>query len=74
MIDDMLRADLDAPRKQRHTAKRIFTRLVDEHQAAEVSYQMVRAYVAQRRAAIRRRRSSRSHICREWKQRSTSGT
>ncbi|GAA3222441.1 hypothetical protein GCM10020216_034680 [Nonomuraea helvata] len=53
LIDDMLRADLDAPRKQRHTAKRIFTRLVDEHQAAEVSYQMVRAYFAKRRGEIR---------------------
>lgn len=52
VIDGMLRADLDAPRKQRHTVKRIFDRLVDEHQAGEVSYQMVRAYVAQRRAEI----------------------
>ena len=31
VIDDILRADLDAPRKQRHTAKRIFDRLLDEH-------------------------------------------
>jgi DNA replication protein DnaC len=30
IIDEMLRLDLDAPRKQRHTAKRIFVRLVDE--------------------------------------------
>jgi len=35
-IDDWLRADLDAPRKQRHTAKRIFDRLLDEHHAIEV--------------------------------------
>lgn len=53
VIDQMLRADLDAPRKQRHTVKRIFDRLVDEHDAAEVSYQMVRAYVAERRPQIR---------------------
>ncbi|MFB9968301.1 IS21 family transposase [Sinosporangium siamense] len=53
VIDEMLRADLDAPRKQRHTAKRIFARLLDEHQAAEVSYQMVRAYVARRRGEIK---------------------
>jgi hypothetical protein len=33
LIDQMLRADLDAPRKQRHTVKRIFDRLLDEHGA-----------------------------------------
>jgi len=53
LIDQMLRADLDAPRKQRHTAKRIFDRLVAEHDAVQVSYAMVRAYVAQRRPEIR---------------------
>ena len=31
VIDEILRADLDAPRKQRHTVKRIFDRLMDEH-------------------------------------------
>lgn len=30
VIDGWLRDDLDAPRKQRHTAKRIFDRLLDE--------------------------------------------
>ncbi|GAA1393736.1 hypothetical protein GCM10009639_27160 [Kitasatospora putterlickiae] len=55
LIDQMLRADLDAPRKQRHTVKRIFDRLVDEHGADEVSYQMVRGYVAERRGEIRLR-------------------
>lgn len=49
----MLRADLDAPRKQRHTVKRIFDRLLDEHGAVEVTYPMVRAYVAVRRPQIR---------------------
>lgn len=53
VIDKILVADLDAPRKQRHTAKRIFDRLLDEHAMAEVSYQMVRAYVAARRPEIR---------------------
>jgi transposase len=53
VIDDWLRADLDAPRKQRHTAKRIFDRLLDEHHASDVSYWMVREYVATRRRAIR---------------------
>ncbi|CAM5740371.1 hypothetical protein SALBM311S_02691 [Streptomyces alboniger] len=53
VIDQMLRADLDAPRKQRHTVKRIFDRLLDEHAAVEVAYPLVRAYVATRRPQIR---------------------
>jgi transposase len=52
-IDEMLRADLDAPRKQRHTITRIFRRLIDEHQMRDVSYPVVRAYVAGRRPQIR---------------------
>jgi transposase len=53
VIDQMLRADLDAPRKQRHTVKRIYDRLVAEHGALQVTYPMVRAYVADRRPQIR---------------------
>lgn len=51
-IDQMLRADLDAPRKQRHTSVRVFARLTAEHGAADVSYQMVKKYVAARRPEI----------------------
>jgi transposase len=51
-IDDMLRADLDAPKKQRHTARRVLARLVDEHGAVELSYSTVRDYVAMRRPEI----------------------
>ena len=59
VIDDSLRSDLDAPRKQRHTAKRIFDRLLDEHDGAGVvSYWMVREYVATRRREIRSRAPS----------------
>jgi transposase len=50
-IDEMLREDLAAPRKQRHTAKRIFERLHDEHDA-QVSYSTVAKYVHRRRAEI----------------------
>jgi hypothetical protein len=32
-IDEMLREDLQALRKERHTARRVFDRLVDEHDA-----------------------------------------
>jgi transposase len=51
-IDRILRADLDAPRKQRHTTKRIFDRLIAEHDADGISYPMVRAYVAGRKPEI----------------------
>ena len=50
-IDAMLREDLTAPRKQRHTATRIWNRLVDEH-AADVGYPSVRDYVRLRRSQI----------------------
>ena len=44
VIDEMLREDLAAPRKQRHTAKRVFERFRDEHDA-RVSYSYVAKYV-----------------------------
>lgn len=52
-IDAMLRGDLDAPRKQRHTVTRIYARLIDEHGMVGVSYPVVRAYVAARKPEIR---------------------
>src|SRR5215472_79056 len=51
-IDEILRADLDAPRKQRHTVTRIYDRLIAEHQMVDVSYPVLRAYVAERRPQI----------------------
>lgn len=51
-IDKMLRQDLDAPRKQRHTARRIFARLAEEHDATDLSYSTVRDYVRRRRPEI----------------------
>jgi transposase len=51
LIDAWLDADLDAPRKQRHTAKRIHRRLVDEH-GADVAETTVRDYVRQRKRAM----------------------
>lgn len=50
-IDEMLAEDLAAPRKQRHTARRIFERLADEH-GAQVSYSYVAKYVARRRPEL----------------------
>src|SRR2546423_5996807 len=51
LIDSMLREDLAAPAKQRHTARRIFQRLVDEHDA-RISYSSVVNYVGHRRPQI----------------------
>jgi transposase len=48
IIDGWLEADREAPRKQRHTARRIWQRLVDEHHA-EVGESTVRRYVAEAR-------------------------
>jgi len=51
VIDEWLLADREVPRKQRHTARRIWQRLVAEHGAvlAEVT---VSRYVARRRAEL----------------------
>jgi hypothetical protein len=47
-----LRADLNAPAKQRHSVRRVHARLLGEH-GAEVSYSAVRDYVSRRREEIR---------------------
>lgn len=51
LIDGWLVADQDAPRKQRHTARRVWQRLVAEHQAA-VSEVTVSRYVRRRRVEL----------------------
>jgi transposase len=51
VIDGWLLADKDAPRKQRHTARRIWQRLVAEHQAT-CSEVTVSRYVARRRVEL----------------------
>ncbi|GAA0998914.1 IS21 family transposase [Subtercola frigoramans] len=51
-IDAMLIEDLTAPRKQRHTARRILARLAEEHAATDLSYSTVRDYVHDRRPVI----------------------
>lgn len=49
-IDSMVSEDTTAPRKQCHTAKRILSRLIEEHGAEELSYSTVPDYVRIRRA------------------------
>jgi hypothetical protein len=51
VIDGWLLGDQDAPRKQRHTARRMWQRLVAEHQAT-LSEVTVSRYVARRRAEL----------------------
>jgi len=51
VIDEWLLADRDAPRKQRHTAKRIWQRLVDEH-GVEVAEVTVRQHVHRRKREL----------------------
>ena len=51
LIDAWLEGDRTAPRKQRHTARRIWRRLLDEH-GADVAESTVREYVRQRRRAM----------------------
>jgi transposase len=51
LIDQWLSDDLRAPRKQRHTARRIWQRLLEEH-GADVSERQVDRYVAKARRRI----------------------
>ena len=52
IIDAILAADRDEPRKQRHTAQRIFERLRDEH-GFSGGYTIVKDYVRQQRLTTR---------------------
>lgn len=51
-IDAMLREDLAAPRKQRHTIQRVYDRLLAEYGFDQASYSAVRDYVNKRRPQI----------------------
>jgi transposase len=51
-IDQILEADRKAPRKQRHTAHRIYVRLCQEVPAAQVSERSVRQYVRDRKLEL----------------------
>lgn len=48
IIDGWLEADRDAPKKQRHTARRIWQHLIEEH-GADVRESTVRRYVGEGR-------------------------
>lgn len=52
LIDEMLEADRQAPRKQRHTAHRIYTRLREQCPQHPISERRVRQYVRDRKGAL----------------------
>jgi len=51
-IDEILETDRKAPRKQRHTAHRIWMRLRREHPLLSISASTVRSYVHERKIAM----------------------
>ena len=57
LINSWLSADLKAPRKQRHTAKRIHNRLPKEAEGYNCSYRLLADYVSQRKKELRLKKS-----------------
>lgn len=51
-IDAILETDRKAPRKQRHTAHRVYIRIQQEHQEVQVAESTVRQYVRERKLAL----------------------
>ena len=51
LVRDWLTADLDAPRKQRHTARRVWQRLLDER-GASLAESTVRPHVARLKVEV----------------------
>lgn len=51
-IDGILQSDLEAPRKQRHTAHRIYERIRQEHPEVLVAESTVRRYVRRRKEEV----------------------
>lgn len=62
-IDEMLRVDVTAPRKQRHTIQRIMDRLLAEHGFDQACYATIRNYIRGRRVEIQvEAREGRQHV------------
>jgi len=60
LIDEWLQADKLAPRKQRHTAKRVFKRLQEEVKGFNCSYRLVALYVAQKKKELQLKKKERN--------------
>lgn len=58
LIDEWLQADRLAPRKQRHTAKRVFRRLKEEVKDFNCSYRLVALYVKEKKEILRLKRTT----------------
>lgn len=56
-IDEWLLEDKKAPRKQRHTAKRVFDRLSAEHPEFSMSYRLVAEYVSEKKKELSLKRT-----------------
>lgn len=52
-IDKWLSDDKKAPRKQRHTSKRVYSRLCEQHKDFNCSYRLVAEYVSQQKDKLR---------------------
>jgi hypothetical protein len=46
IVNEWLIADWDASRTRRHTVKQIYTRLIAEYDATDISYSALRVYMA----------------------------
>ena len=57
LIDEWLQADKLAPRKQRHSATRVFNRLKDEAAGFNCSYRLVAIYVKLKKEELRLKRT-----------------
>ena len=57
LIDEWLQADKLAPRKQRHTAKKVCKRLKNEADGFNCSYRLVALYVKQKKEELRLKRT-----------------
>lgn len=57
LIDQWLMEDKNAPRKQRHTAKRVYKRLEDETEGFDCSYSLVAEYVKAKKEELNLRRT-----------------
>ena len=58
LIDSWLEADKLAPRKQRHTAKRIYRRLLDEAEGFGCSYRLVALYVKEKKEELKLKKTT----------------
>ena len=62
IIDSWLIADKKAPRKQRHTAKKVFRRLKDEYADFNCCYRLVASYVSAKKKELNLKKDNEGHL------------